>query len=275
MSTRAFFLFLVLAASFLWAYASRGHSVSPAGRELPEVPLQEGERRPVLVELFTSEGCSSCPPADALLIRLESDQPVEGAEVIALGFHVDYWDYIGWRDRFSSAEYSDRQRDYAEAFRGETVYTPQMIVDGHTEFVGNDARRAGAAIQRAALAAKSRIELTLSESRGNRVKLEARIAGLPADNAKKDFDLWLAVTESALTSRATRGENSGRQLNHTAVVREFRRVARLQPDREAAQQFEIKLDSQWKRENLRAVVFVQDQVTRRILGVAQVRLAGL
>ncbi len=271
MSTRAFFLFLVLATAFLWAYASRGHSVSPAGQSLPEAPLAPGERRPVLVELFTSEGCSSRPPADALLVRLESDQPVEGAEIIALGFHVDYWDYIGWRDRFSSAAYSDRQRDYAEAFRGETVYTPQMIVDGHTEFVGSDARRASAAIQRAALTAKARIELTLSNSRENRVKLEARVSALPVE-AEKGVDLWVAVTESHLTSRATRGENSGRQLNHTAVVREFRRVAQLQPGRESTQLFELKLSSDWQRQNLRAVVFIQERSSRLITGAAQVRL---
>lgn len=272
MSTRAFFLFLALAATFLWAYASRGQSVSPSGQSLPEAPLAPGERRPVLVELFTSEGCSSCPPADALLIRLENEQPVEGAEIIALGFHVDYWNYIGWRDRFSSAAYSDRQRDYAETFRGETVYTPQMIVDGHTEFVGNDSRRAAAAIQRAALAAKARVELSLAEARENRVKLEARVSGLQAESGEEDFDLWLAVTESSLSSRATRGENSGRQLSHTAVVREFRRVARLRPGREFTQQCEVKLSSDWKRENLRAVVFIQERATRLVVGAGQVRL---
>jgi hypothetical protein len=226
------------------------------------------------VELFTSEGCSSCPPADALLIKLEQEQPVQNAEIIALGFHVDYWDYIGWRDRFSSAEYSDRQRDYAEAFRGETVYTPQMIVDGHTEFVGSDSRRARTAIQRAALAAKARVELTLSGAQENRVTLEARIAALPVDDAKQEFDLWLAVAEANLSSQATRGENSGRQLNHTAVVRQFRRVARLQPDRDIAQQLDVKLSSDWKREDVRAIVFVQDRRSRRVLGVAQIRLSS-
>lgn len=275
MTARAFFMFVALAALFLSAAWSRGQGTVAAGFPADQAPLREGERRPVLVELFTSEGCSSCPPADALLIRLENEQSVEGAEVIALGFHVDYWNYIGWTDRFSSAEYSERQRQYAEAFDANTVYTPQMVVDGQAEFLGSDARRAATVIAQAARSRKARVDLALTAQQAKRVNLRARIADLSSPSARTSLHLWVAVTEAGLSSNASRGENSGRRLDHTAVVRHLRRVARLQPGPESAQEFEIKLDSQWKRENLRAVVFVQDQVTRRILGVAQIRLSGL
>src|SRR5580765_5683547 len=111
-------------------------------------------RTPVLVELFTSEGCSSCPPADALLAKLDRDQPVNGTEIIVLGEHVDYWDNGGWHDRFSSHQYTDRQTQYSARLKFDDVYTPQMIVDGTDQFVGNDASHALRSIQRAAQSSK-------------------------------------------------------------------------------------------------------------------------
>ena len=114
---------------------------------------------PVIVELFTSEGCSSCPPADQLLAKLESQQPVAGVHIIVLSEHVDYWDRLGWRDPFSSAQFTNRQQDYARLFHDDGPYTPEMVVDGTTGFVGNQSADALRAITQAARTDKSSVRI--------------------------------------------------------------------------------------------------------------------
>src|ERR1700674_652964 len=123
---------LVLAAFVLSAFALTSHHSPKALQN-----AQAGVRAPVVVELFTSEGCSSCPPADALLARLAEQQPVGNAEVIALEEHVDYWDHEGWIDPFSSGQWTQRQQLYASGFADHGVYTPELVVDGRSGFVGS------------------------------------------------------------------------------------------------------------------------------------------
>jgi hypothetical protein len=218
---------------------------------------------PVIVELFTSEGCSSCPPADRLLGVLDEEQPVPGAQILILSEHVDYWNRLGWTDPYSAAAFSDRQQRYASALRSE-VYTPQMIVDGRVQFVGNDVKRARQAIEVAAHLPKTPIGLQRLED-----TLQVKIDALPAKAV--DAEVLLAIAESKLESSVDRGENAGRRLRHTAVVRRLTVLGPLQtvPFSTSAS---LRLNPAWKRENLRAVVFIQERKTLRILGAASLGL---
>ena len=233
----------------------------------------------VVVELFTSEGCSSCPPADQLLSRLEfprygnagrSKQVVmvsPGVEVIALGEHVDYWDNLGWKDRFSSPLFSARQQDYGKAFHLESVYTPQIVVNGEKEVLGSDARAVQEAIGKAAKEPKAEVVIAMTEAQ----KVSFRVSKLPAGS--HESDILLAVTESGLVTPVFGGENNGRQLRHAAVVRSLSSVGRLDPQHpgEYSAVAQLNLRPDWNRTNLKLVLFVQDRVNRHILGAASVR----
>ncbi len=244
---------------------------------MPQVPLAEGERRPVVVELFTSEGCSSCPPADRLLVKLETEQPVPGAEVIALGWHVDYWNHLGWADSFSSAEFTERQYAYVEAFGTNGVYTPQMVVDGVAEFVGSNGSLARRSIARAARTPKAFVSLSIgAEGKESEVKLVVRVGKPGPAQATGKVDVLLALAENGLGSSVERGENAGRRLDHRAVVRRLQRLGTL--DGSSTGEFSaeptVSLAKEWKRENLRAVVYLQEQQSRRIIGAAVCALSG-
>ena len=232
-------------------------------------------RRPVVVELFTSEGCSSCPPADALLARLDETQPVEGAEVIPLALHVDYWNHLGWADPFSSHQFSERQGEYSAAFGKDGVYTPQMVVDGVREFNGSDSSLARDAVAKAAREPKGEVSITRSPSQSDEfVRVTAQIDNFPATAAGETADVLLAVTESGLASDVARGENSGLRLTHVGVVRSLKPLGAL-PQTPAATfraEAEVPVEKGWRRENLRAVVFAQEHGTRRVLAAGSLRL---
>jgi hypothetical protein len=224
-------------------------------------------RTPVLVELFTSEGCSSCPPADALLIKLNEVQPIAGVTVIALEEHVDYWDRQGWRDPFSSAEFTARQRRYGEWLHIESPYTPEMLVDGQSEFLGSDSRRALSELARAARIAKMPVRLTLREKSADLVSLAVAV------DAGSSGDVLLAITESGLATDVARGENAGHNLKHSAVVRKLIPIGKLKAGKLFSADPVVKLAHEWKPENLGAVVFVQERASGKVLGAAELGLS--
>jgi hypothetical protein len=241
-----------------------------AGRDWP---LAAGAQRvPVLVELFTSEGCSSCPPADELLTRLEQTQPVDHAEVIALSEHVDYWNRLGWADPYSSSEFSARQNDYARAFDTDGAYTPQMVVDGRAQFVGSDSGRARKAIASASGDSKAAVTVSLAseDTRAGSITLDVRAERPQSVSEGDSAEVLLAITESGLRSSVSRGENAGRRLSHTAVVRKLTALGSV--DSQGGAQFVAKpvvqIPRGWKRDSLKALVFVQERTSRRVLGVA-------
>jgi hypothetical protein len=247
-----------------------------AGTELCVALAQADDRRvPVIVELFTSEGCSSCPPADGLLARLERTQPVVGARIIALEEHVDYWNQLGWIDPFSSPQYRARQNDYALAFHVDSVYTPQMVVNGGAAFIGDDQNRAYQEIAMAAQAQGTVLDLRADNNVRNPelVDLSVRVNNLKSAKLR-DANVYLAVTEDELISNVSRGENSGRLLRHAAVVRSFGVIGRIDPRGSSAGQIvsTLRVPRDWRRENLRAVVFVQERESFRITGAGTIDL---
>lgn len=222
-------------------------------------------RKAVVVELFTSEGCSSCPPADVLLGRLREVKFAEGLEVVPLGLHVDYWNRQGWVDRFSSAAYTDRQVKYTEKLHLAEPYTPQMVVDGALQFTGNDPRRAQEVILQAAQRPQQ-AEIHITPAQPDKWRVQATCAkGTPGE-------VMLAVTEDNLTTKVQAGENGGRELHHSAVVRQLRSLGRLR-DGSFDAVVSLKLQKEWKRDDLRIVVFVQNPATESIEGAATLEVA--
>ena len=203
-------------------------------------------RPPVLVELFTSEGCSSCPPADAALAALARDPAYRTAEVIPLELHVDYWDDLGWADPFSSPGFTARQEEYARALGGDGLYTPQMVVDGWLSGVASSSGlRRG--VEKAAVRGKARLEVLVASARPGLDVVVRPPAGLSGR-------LVVAVSEDRLSSRVERGENRGLTLAHAPVAR------LLVDEGQVAAEHHVRLgvSSGWKRDQLRVVAFVQD-----------------
>src|SRR5258708_2048007 len=243
------------------------HAAStPAGPSRADTP-----RSPVLVELFTSEGCSSCPPADALLERLDRSQPVSGVDLIVLSEHVDYWNDIGWKDPYSSHEYSERQSAYAEQFGLRSIYTPQMVVDGHFEFVGSDERRATQAIESATKAKKVPVSISSSSSDEKTTILHIEAGPLPSSITAESAGIFLAIADNSDESHVSRGENAGRTLRHVGVLRNLIRIGSV--DRSAGFSRDMKLDLNAKNpRNLRLAVSVQEPHARRLSAPGSPRL---
>jgi hypothetical protein len=250
-STVAFFSLVV----GVWTRASESLPASDA-------------RTPVLVELFTSEGCSSCPPADAFLQKLDR-QPVAGEEMIVLSEHVDYWNHIGWKDPYSAPFYSDRQRVYAKRLGLEGVYTPQMVVDGTSEFVGSDPALADKAFVKALRRPKLAVRLSsVSLGAANILQAHLEASALPASFGLREADVYVALALNHAESHVAHGENAGRTLAHTAVVRSIVKVGTFRQGQAFARDVQLKLPPGSDIHNLRLVAFVQEPGQGRVLGAA-------
>jgi hypothetical protein len=237
------------------APALSGQSPSP-----PTTP----SRVPVLVELFTSEGCSDCPPADNLLGQLDAKQPIPGAEAIVLSEHVTYWNHDGWHDPFSLDAMTERQEDYDRLFGLTSAYTPQMVIDGTTQLVGNNPQALSAAIAKAARVSKE--PLSIENATWDHGSVTFSVRGQAPSHTK----LFAALAANATRQEVSAGENSGRTLHHVAVVRTIKEFGRDSTDgrplKLSGADFSRKDESDGP---VRLVVFLADSRNDHVLGMAE------
>ena len=237
-------------------------SGNPAGR----TPIAQ---KPVLLELFTSEGCSSCPPADQLLETFDRLQPIAGVNLIILSEHVDYWNRLGWTDPFSSSKFSERQQDYVSALHLEGAYTPQLMVDGQVGIVGSDERAARSAIQRAALQFKVEMSIEMLDDDIHGPKRDPKTVRvrLLASGAPRGATVFMALARDHQQSQVQRGENAGRLLRHVAVVKTLEAVGKIDAQgtfsRDESLRLDVTANVPW-----RIVSFIQDANSKQVLGVA-------
>ena len=216
-----------------------------------------------VVELFTSQGCSSCPAADKVLSKIVNEATTHDQPVYALSFHVSYWNYLGWKDPYSSEEYTKRQRSYGQAFRLGSIYTPQMIVNGKHEFVGSSADRANK-IVKAALnnEAKNKVVFTMVSKDTKKVSVDFKVEG-------EIRGKWLnvAIVERDVENNVPRGENRGRKLHHDNVVRNFKTI-----EAKNAGKIEIDLPKDLNFDKSSVIVYAQDRSSWEISGAASAPL---
>jgi len=228
---------------------------------------KNAQRVPVLVELFTSEGCSDCPLADALLAEIDAKQFAPGAEAIVLSEHVTYWNHLGWRDPFSMDTMTQRQEAYVRRFGLDSAYTPQMVVDGTSQFVGSDGRALLSAVNKAAT--RPKLALLIENARWDHDSVRFAV------RAKKVLDTKLiaVLAADATRSEVARGENAGRTLHHTAVVRAMKEMNGTDAD---GRMLSLDLGRTQKTAAMdgktRLVVFAVDRRTGRVIAAAEQRL---
>ncbi|QNI32659.1 DUF1223 domain-containing protein [Alloacidobacterium dinghuense] len=229
-------------------------------------PSSSDSKPAVVAELFTSEGCSSCPPADALLVQMDG-KTYAGAPIIVLSEHVDYWNHDGWRDPFSSEQWTQRQNDYNLRFRLDSVYTPQMVIDGSQQVNGSNGGQIGHAIETAA-AQPGKLQITIADASWNNDVLHATVSvSDPSPQAAKGTTLYAVLADDQDTSNVAKGENSGRTLTHVSVVRVLQKVSSLHGPYSGP--VEIKLPHGVNRSKMRLIVFAQKGQNGQIFGAAQ------
>ncbi len=212
-----------------------------------------------VVELFTSEGCNTCPPAEKLFSSLKADAKKSGKNIFFLEYHVDYWNKLGWKDPYSSFQYTNRQKNYTSVLNEESMYTPMMIVNGSKSFTGSDKQKADAAIHEA---------LSESAATGLKIKIDSTAADTlylhyEATKTDKNYIIRAAITEDGLVSSITKGENSGLTLSHDAVVRTFFSSDLLK----TVSQLKIPMKKFQPGKKCEVVAFIQHKQTMKVLAV--------
>jgi hypothetical protein len=260
---KSFLVPIALTMLGLTALFAFNHSTNSMGKttnenafKMAENPLSTHEKGTAVLELFTSEGCSSCPPADDVLRDLAKD-----SNVIALSFHVTYWNRLGWTDSFSQKTFDERQYAYGSKFHADGVYTPQAVINGNVEMVGSKRTQVAEAVKNA-LETPSKVRISLKKSvKSDEIEVKYTLSG----EVPKDAVLQFALVESAFATKVKRGENGGRTLKHDNVVRDFE--SRKASDTEGSLSF-FPL-SGWQVKNCTVVAFVQEKGLGKILGAAK------
>ena len=226
--------------------------------EAPVAETSDAGGHPILVELFTSEGCSTCPPADAFLQKLDAAQPVPDAQVIVLSEHVDYWDHDGWKDPNSSPALTERQAAYVRALGLKTPYTPQIIVDGTVEMRLGDQDQVIKVFQAAVASPKIPVRIGgVIVDTGNPAVLQTHI-DVDRNSDKHNADVYAAVVLDRVESQVLHGENGGQHLTHVAVVQQITKIGKLKSGQAFGENVQLKLKPGTDPKNIRFVVFVQE-----------------
>ena len=216
----------------------------------------------LVVELFTSQGCHSCPPADRLLSNLVSEAETEGKTIFPLSFHVDYWNYLGWKDPYSQSAFSERQRRYAKQL-GSNVYTPQMVFNGASEAVGSRPKKVKKQLKKAVKKlGKSDIRVN-AELSNDKINITYSVTHPP-----KNAVLQIALVERNIVDQIARGENRGKKLHHDNVVRAFKTQKASLKEKETS----INIPEGVDLAQSSIITFLQDEETLEILGARQLQL---
>ena len=254
--------------SVFLALALTAPAIGASGQNPPAAPSPNPQ--PVLIELFTSEGCSSCPPADGILERLDEFQPIAGAQLIVLSEHVTYWDHDGWKDPNSLQALTDRQAAYETQLGEKDSYTPQFVVDGTHEVQLDHVADMEAMLNKAK--DEPRIPVRISDVKLDPADATTLRAHIEADaNDIHTADVYVAVALNHVESQVLKGENGGKHLEHVAVVQQLTKVGKLSKGKSFAQDVQFKLKPGTDLKNIRLVAFVQEPGPGKLLGACQTK----